>query len=235
MIANSLLIIMSVSCVTPFCGTNDNSVTISTIAQEIDNVENKNLVFSNIYKKYNEKRFEEKILNNIEDTKESNLSIYTIDEEMVDETIKPLYIDCYVPSNNSFKSYMGYQHITDKTSNQYKLKSKYLLDYETGIYTVDNRYCCALGSYYSIEIAVYFDIIMTSGNVIPCILADCKDDRHTDKLNQYTISNNSVVEFIVNENTLIPKISNQWGNTGDISYLGGIFEGEIDYIRIYIN
>ena len=228
LIAKGLLIIMSVLCVAPFVGANDNNITISIMAQE-----SKNLIFSDIYKKYRERRFEETMLHNIEDTKESNSSIYTIDEEIIDEMIEPLYVDYPVPNNNSFKSYMGYQHITDKTSSQYALKSQYILDYETGIYTVDGRYCCALGSYYSTNIGIYFDIIMTSGSVIPCILADCKDDKHTDELNQYTMSNNSVVEFIVKENVLIPKISNEWGNTGDVSYLGGIFEGEIDYIRIY--
>lgn len=47
--------------------------------------------------------------------------------------------------------------------------------------------------------------------------------------------NGSIVEFVVNEPTLIPNISNQWGNTGDVSTLGGIFEGEIAYIRMYFD
>lgn len=74
---------------------------------------------------------------------------------------------------------------------------------------------------------------MKSGEVIPCILADCKADEHTDSLGQYTVSNGSIVEFIVHTPTLIPNISNRWGNTGDVSTLGGIFDGEISYIRIY--
>ena len=74
---------------------------------------------------------------------------------------------------------------------------------------------------------------MESGEIIPCILADTKSDEHTDNLGQYTISNDSVVEFVVDETTLIPQISNEWGNTGDVSTLGGIFEGEISLIRIY--
>lgn len=76
---------------------------------------------------------------------------------------------------------------------------------------------------------------MTSGEVIPCILADCKADEHTDNLGQYTISNDSIVEFIVHSPTLIPNISNRWGNTGDVSTLGGAFEGEISYIRVYFD
>lgn len=43
------------------------------------------------------------------------------------------------------------------------------------------------------------------------------------------------MEFIVHSPTLIPNISNRWGNTGDVSTLGGIFEGEISYIRMYFD
>lgn len=68
-------------------------------------------------------------------------------------------------------------------------------------------------------------IVLESGEVIPCVLADVKDDEHTDSLNQYTVANGSIVEFVVHTNTLIPNISNRWGNTGDVSKIAG-FEGE---------
>lgn len=143
------------------------------------------------------------------------------------------YVDKIVPPNKTFKSYMDAKHITDKTSDQYKLKSQYSLDYNTGIYMINERYACALGSYYTEEIGTEFDIIMQSGNVIPCILADLKDDKHTDRYNQYTVANNSVVEFVVNEKVLVPLITTQWGNSGDVSLVNDLFVGEIDYIRIY--
>lgn len=160
-------------------------------------------------------------------------------EEAVDETENIIieetyYIDLDVPSEKPFKSYMDARMITSTNSAQYKLKSEYELD-DSGIYMVDGRYACAIGSYYSTEIGTYFDIVMTSGEVIPCILADCKADEHTDSLGQYTVSNGSIVEFIVHTPTLIPNISNRWGNTGDVSTLGGIFEGEIAYIRMYFD
>ena len=143
------------------------------------------------------------------------------------------YVDKTVPKNKSFKSYMDARHITDTTSDQYKLKSQYSLDYNTGIYMINNRYACALSSYYTEEIGTEFDVIMQSGNVIPCILADLKDDKHTDKYNQYTVANNSVVEFVVNEKVLVPLITTQWGNSGDVSLVDDLFAGEINYIRIY--
>ena len=122
--------------------------------------------------------------------------------------------------------------IRDKSSKQYAMKSTFLLDYNTGIYMIGNRYACALGSFYSTDIGTEFDIVLESGEVIPCVLADVKDDEHTDSLNQYTVANGSIVEFIVHTSTLIPNISNRWGNTGDVSKIDG-FEGEIAYIRIY--
>lgn len=144
------------------------------------------------------------------------------------------YIDMDVPENKPFKSYMDAKLITSTNSAQYKLKSEYELD-DSGIYMIDGRYACAIGSYYTTEIGTKFDVVMESGEVIPCILADCKADEHTDNLGQYTISNDSIVEFIVHSPTLIPNISNCWGNTGDVSTLGGIFEGEISYIRMYFD
>ena len=144
------------------------------------------------------------------------------------------YIDMDVPGSKPFKSYMDARLITSTNSAQYKLKSEYELD-DSGIYMIDGRYACAVGSYYTTEIGTKFDVVMESGEVIPCILADCKADEHTDNLGQYTISNDSIVEFIVHSPTLIPNISNRCGNTGDVSTLGGIFKGEIAYIRMYFD
>ena len=152
-------------------------------------------------------------------------------ESEIEEYLKK-YTDYPVPDNKPFKSYMDAETIKDKSSKQYAMKSTFLLDYNTGIYMVGNRYACALGSFYSTDIGTEFDIVLESGEVIPCVLADVKDDEHTDSLNQYTVANGSIVEFIVHTSTLIPNISNRWGNTGDVSKIDG-FEGEIAYIRIY--
>lgn len=119
------------------------------------------------------------------------------------------YIDMDVPGSKPFKSYMDARLITSTNSAQYKLKSEYELD-DSGIYMIDGRYACAIGSYYTTEIGTKFDVVMKSGEVIPCILADCKADEHTDNLGQYTISNDSIVEFIVHSPTLIPNISNRY-------------------------
>lgn len=188
---------------------------------------------THIYNKFRNTLLERQLQIKKKETDENHSDEEIIDEEknyIIEEEL--FYVDLDVPLNKPFKSYMDAKFITSDGSVQYQLKYSYTLD-NTGIYMVDGRYACALGSYYTTDIGTKFDIIMNSGEIIPCILADCKADEHTDNLGQYTISNDSIVEFVVDTSTLIPNISNRWGNTGDVSSLGGIFDGEISYIRIY--
>ena len=188
---------------------------------------------THIYNKFRNTLLERQLQIKKKETDENHSDEEIVDEEknyIIEEEL--FYVDLDVPLNKPFKSYMDAKFITSEGSAQYQLKYSYTLD-NTGIYMVDGRYACALGSYYTTDIGTKFDIIMNSGEIIPCILADCKADEHTDSLGQYTLGNGSIVEFVVNEPTLIPNISNQWGNTGDVSALGGMFEGEISYIRIY--
>lgn len=212
----------AVICVAPLWAANNKQLTVAATVQE-----EKAEIYSHIYKKYRTYYEQQKMI-----AVEEIVENIELEDELEEIEENLTYTDYYVPSNKLFKSYMDARHITNKNSQQYRLKSKYILD-GTGIYKVDNRFCCAIGSYYTTQIGTYFDIVMKSGEIIPCILADCKADEHTDNLKQYTISNGSIVEFVVDTSTLIPNISNRWGNTGDVSTLGGAFEGEIDYIRIY--
>ena len=222
-IAKTVLLSTAISCcVAPF-GANNKQLTVAATVQE-----EKAEIYSHIYEKYKIYYKQQKV-KTIEEVVEN----VELDDELEEIEENLTYTDYDVPSSDKlFKSYMDARHITNKNSQQYRLKSEYILD-ETGIYKVDDRFCCALGSYYTTQIGTYFDIVMKSGEIIPCILADCKADEHTDDLGQYTISNDSIVEFVVNTSTLISNISNRWGNTGDVSTLGGIFDGEISYIRIY--
>lgn len=220
-IAKILIIFMLSSFILPFI-----SQDMSIMAKNVDNI---NIIITNknLFKSYIRKRE----VTNI-DTSSDEIEEIVTESETETDAIRE-YIDMKVPPNKVFKSYMDEQYITNKASNQYVLKHQYELDNTTGIYMVDDRYCCALGSYYTTAIGQKFDVVMKSGDIIPCILADCKDDAHTDALKQYTVANGSVVEFVVNEEILIPKISVNGNNTGDVSRLEGIFKGEIDYIRIY--
>ena len=133
-----------------------------------------------------------------------------------------------VPSNNSFKSYMDADTITSINTDQYKLKDKYVIDEQTGIWTVDERYCIAVGSYYTQSIGTYIDVVMENGNVLQCILGECKRNRDTDYTNRQN-PNGSVVEFIVNTSS-IPSIVRKMGNC---SYACEEMKGEIKSIIVY--
>lgn len=133
-----------------------------------------------------------------------------------------------VPSNNSFKSYMDADTITSRNTDQYKLKAKYVIDEQTGIWTVDERYCIAVGSYYTQSIGTYIDVVMENGSTLNCILGECKRNRDTDYTNRQN-PNGSVVEFIVNTSSMPSMVR----KTGNCSYACEEMKGEIKSIIVY--
>lgn len=137
------------------------------------------------------------------------------------------YTEMDVPGNNSFKSYMDAKYITNQYSPQYQLKSSYVLA-DNGIYTVNGRYCVAVGSYYTTEVGTLIDLIMENGAIVPCILADCKADEHTDSTHRQN-TNGSIAEFVVCTKYLKPKAKQM----GDCSFADERLLGEILAIRIY--
>lgn len=150
-------------------------------------------------------------------------------EENIEKTKEDInFIKYDTPNNDSFKSYMDYRTLSDKTSLQYDLQQQAYTDSLTGIRMVNNRYLIAVGSYYTTEIGVYLDVILKNGTVIQCILGDVKNDKHTDSTNRQN-PNGSVIEFIVDVNILNSVVKQQ----GDISYVNEDFEGEIDSIYVY--
>lgn len=157
-----------------------------------------------------------------------------IEEEVIDtqDNIEKQKEDNFIkydtPNNDSFKSYMDYRTLSDKTSLQYDLQQQAYTDSLTGIRMVDNRYLIAVGSYYTTEIGVYLDVILENGTVIQCILGDVKNDKHTDSTNRQN-PNGSVIEFIVDIDVINLIVKKQ----GDVSYAHEDFEGEIDYIYVY--
>lgn len=135
--------------------------------------------------------------------------------------------DYDVPNNSGMKSYMDYRTITSVESNQYKLQQIASTD-ESGIRKVNDRYCIAVGSYYSTTIGQYIDVELENGEVIHGILADCKDDKHTDSKNQIHAIDGSVVEFVVDTNSLGAITMKM----GDISYINN-WNSKVINIRIY--
>ena len=136
------------------------------------------------------------------------------------------------PSSNTFKSYEDVDCITDSTKlAQGRLKKKYHLD-KSGVYMVGDRYCIAVGSYYTKKIGVKIDLVLSSLNgrkhTLKCITADSKADKDT-IYNHRIHKDGSVAEFVVNTNSLSKKTRLM----GDVSYAGKQFKGSIVKIKIY--
>lgn len=153
----------------------------------------------------------------VEDT---NISTVAMEE--------PKWVEMDVPSNNSFKSYMDCSKITDVNSEQYKFKYDYLCS-ASGIMLVDNRYVIAIGSYYTTKIGCRVDLVMENGEIVECIVGDCKADKHTDSLNRQN-PNGSIVEMIVATDNLSDEVRLR----GDCSYADPRLMGEIIAIRVYL-
>lgn len=136
------------------------------------------------------------------------------------------------PSSNTFKSYEDSGCITDSYAiAQGRLKTKYTLDDDTGVYMVGNRYCIALGSYYTNYIGTKVDLVLNNNgkkHILKCIAADSKADKDTIKHHKIH-KDGSVVEFVV-KSKMLPEITRKMG---DISYVSKKFRGRITSIRIY--
>ena len=139
------------------------------------------------------------------------------------------YTDYSVPNYSGFKSWMDYHEITMNGSGQKNLQEEYAYTGKYGIRQINDRYCVAIGSYFTTEIGQYFDLILKNGEVIPCILADRKDDGDTDSDNIFTSKNGCATEFVVDNDALHYLAS---GN-GDISDCYEEWNSPVKTIRIY--
>ena len=97
---------------------------------------------------------------------------------------------------------------------------------------VGDRYCIAVGSYYTKKIGVKIDLVLSHNgrkHTLKCITADSKDD--SDTVNNHRVhKDGSIVEFVVKSSALNKKARYTWGN---ISYAGKQFRGKIVGIRVY--
>jgi hypothetical protein len=146
-------------------------------------------------------------------------------EEPIDTYNETIEIPSLNNKDSSFKSYMDYRTITDRTSKQWGLQQKAYTD-SNGLRRVGNYYCVALGTSLGGQVGDVFGITFDNGSRIEVILADIKDDRHTDTSNSFVELGGdrvNVVEFIVDTHRL-PYLARVMG---DISYIGYGFEGHI--------
>lgn len=133
-----------------------------------------------------------------------------------------------VPKNSSRKTYMDYRKITDTSSKQYELQqNKDCYTTDTGFRKINEYYCIAVGTHYSNNIGDKLIVYMENGESFKAIVADIKDDKHTDETNRQHKKDGSVIEFVVDTKKL-PEVVRKMG---DISYMDEkIFKGEIKAI-----
>ena len=111
--------------------------------------------------------------------------------------------------DTSFKTYMDYRTITDKSSAQYMLQREAYTD-DMGLRKYGDHYIVAMGTYYSDNVGDTFKITLDNDKSFNVIIGDIKANCHTDSQNMYSpvYDNNgnlisaNVIEFIVDANKL---------------------------------
>lgn len=88
------------------------------------------------------------------------------------------------PKYTGFKSYSGYQSVTNKSTLNYEIThSNETTTDEKGFRVLDGRFLIVVGSGVCTTIGTYIDIVLENGTVIEGIMGDSKSDRHTDSTN----------------------------------------------------
>lgn len=123
-------------------------------------------------------------------------------------------------ADGSFKTMLRIGKINRKDSAQYQFKKLCYTD-DQGCIRYFQYYSIALGMAYTNTIGETFEVELSTGRIVDCIIGDVKDPRDTDPTMRYIEHNGNIVEFIIDETVMDPNI--QAG--GDISPLG--FEGSI--------
>ncbi|MBR0462669.1 MAG: hypothetical protein IJJ00_08175 [Erysipelotrichaceae bacterium] len=120
--------------------------------------------------------------------------LYDYQKEFKSEEIK-------VCASGTAKTYMDYRSTTARDSRQYWfIHDELTVDKETGfLYDEDGFIGAALGSFYG-EIGDRFYFTLDSGVVLPIVKCEEKADWDTDYSNCYHLSDNSVIEFVIDKN-----------------------------------
>lgn len=140
---------------------------------------------------------------------------------------KEEYKEYKIPKYKGFKSYESFTLFGKKTK-QYKLQ-KLCHTSKDGLRMYKSRYCVAIGTKFNANIGQYFDLILKNGTIIPCVVADVKSKRHTDKKRIFTKKTKCCSEFVIDK-TQIKKTVKKYG---DVSYLKKSFNSPVIKIKIY--
>ena len=136
------------------------------------------------------------------------------------------YISMGLPedADGSFKTYMDYKKITNKSSRQWHLQQLAYTDSE-GFRKFNDSYLVAVGTYYADEVGKEFRVTLDSGIVFHAMVGDIKQDIHTDANNQYVPMNGNIVEFIVDVDKL-DELTKKLGNVSNSGFEGSIIKIE---------
>ncbi len=132
-----------------------------------------------------------------------------------------------VPSYNGMKSWMSYGGF-GKSTRQQQLQYMAITEPD-GFRTVEGRFCVALGSYFTVEIGQWFDLVLENGTVIPCVLGDGKADQHTDSSNIFTVANQCCSEFIVDTGAIPKEVKSR----GNCSYRCDEWQSPVTQVILY--
>ena len=136
------------------------------------------------------------------------------------------YISMGLPedADGSFKTYMDYEKITNKSSRQWHLQQLAYTDSE-GFRKFNDSYLVAVGTYYADEVGKEFRVTLDSGIVFHVMVGDIKHDIHTDANNQYVTMNGNIMEFIVAVDKL-DELTKKLGNVSNSGLEGSIIKIE---------
>ena len=126
------------------------------------------------------------------------------------------------PNQSTFKSYMDYSTVTDRSSAQYAfLQNTYVGDY--GIMMYNGCYVGALGTGYASSIGDKFTLGFEDGQEICLYVGDFKANAHTDSSGRIAVQKNDLLEFIVDTDYM----SRDAMSAGSFNV---IFEGRVNKI-----
>ena len=154
------------------------------------------------------------------------MTIFTITANAVEVT----YTELGVPNiNSSWKTWMPYDAVTNKSSAQYALRIKWgwtdsqgfrRVNGERDLGITDDYYMIALGNYYGTTMGTKYRFTTDMGNVFYGILSDAKGYPEVNNTKQYGLANKDIVEFLVDDNILNPLVK-QWGTCNVYMPLNG--------------
>lgn len=133
-----------------------------------------------------------------------------------------------VCASGTTKTYMDYRATTARASRQYQfMHNEMTVDENTGfLYDEDGFIGAALGSYYG-EIGDRYYFTLETGVVLPIVKCEEKSDSDTDGSGCYHLSDNSVIEFVIDKDYALNyfgRLSNSYvlnGNYNNYSLFRG--------------